>query len=332
MSKLKFYLIFGLISAAILGSTFLPPKAQADYNMNLIVSDAYFTNYNSMTAAQINNFLIAQGSVYANYVIPRNIDVPYPYAGGHWDTVLVEQINSGTSEIFYGKTVAQLIYGEAQTHHINPRVILAIMQKESSTITQSEVSSTRMAWPLFYAFNDTMATFGYDQATSQNIAIDFGGAGQQIAYATWNFRDKFDKWNNGTLGNWRAAMSIGGTTVYPQSIATRLLYTYTPGSWQTFLNVLAGWGWGETGTPRAISTSHSGAAIGVPGTIVPMSVTFKNTSNYTWSNSVQLAVDNTQNQAFLVKFNDGTWLSTYRIASLPVSTVAPGASVTFTLT
>jgi len=60
-----------------------------------------------------------------------------------------------------------------------------------------------------------------------------------------------------------------------------------------------------------------------------MSVTFKNTSNYTWSNSVQLAVDNTQNQAFLVKFNNN-WVSTYRIANLPVASVAPGATVTFT--
>ena len=238
MFRLKPYLFL-----LFLPLLFLPQKSKADFDRNLILTDLEFTNYNVMTASQINDFLVAQGSVFANYVIPEYVEVPFPYQGGQWGTVSVRQINDITGQLLYGKTVAQLIYDEAQEHQINPQVILAIFQKESSTITQASVTPTRLAWPMFYAFDETMAAFGYTYDQAQEKAADFGGVGHQVAYAAANFRDKYNKWANGTYGNWRNPLVIDGVTIYPQSIATRLFYAYTPhlSSWLNFYTIYDQW-------------------------------------------------------------------------------------------
>jgi hypothetical protein len=155
----------------------------------------------------------------------------------------VRQINDITGQPLYGKTVAQLIYDEAQEHQINPQVILAIFQKESSTITQSSVTPTRLAWPMFYAFGEKMQVFGCTEKEAEETAANFGGVGRQVAYATATFRNNYNKWANGTYGNWRNPLVIDGVTIYPQSIATRLFYAYTPhlSSWLNFYAIYDQW-------------------------------------------------------------------------------------------
>ncbi len=207
-----------------------PRKAEAaTFNPNNLVSDAAFVNYSTMNATQINDFLKSKGSVYYNYVIPYWAYVPFPYrhssGSAAWSAVWVKQYNDGTGENLSGITVAARIAAEARQHSFNPQAMLALMERESSTVTRSSVSDTCKAWPVFYGFNEVMASYNYNYTDAKQRAIYYGGVGQQIAYATNNLRTR----HANLLGtNWQAAMSIDGTTIYPASRATRVMYIYTP--------------------------------------------------------------------------------------------------------
>jgi hypothetical protein len=83
-----------------------------------------------------------------------------------------------------------------------------------------------------------MAAFGYSYDTARTKAVDFGGVARQIAYATANFRAQYNYWS---VRNWQASMTIDGVMVYPQSICTRLFYTYTPHMWTNFYNIYNSW-------------------------------------------------------------------------------------------
>lgn len=137
---------------------------------------------------------------------------------------------------FYNKTVAQLIYEESTQHNINPRFILTILQRESSSITQTTPSSdTRRAWPMFYNYDENMANclnYGtnctdvkYNKPDYSYRAENYGGVGQQIAYATAQFRNLHDSasYCGGSL-----AVSVDGATVTTDNPASCALYKYTP--------------------------------------------------------------------------------------------------------
>ncbi len=211
------FFIFGLIN---------PAKA-ATFNPNNLITDSAFTNKNSMSPAEIENYFRVKGSYFYNYTVPEYVSVPYPYRDGSgnpaWGSVNVRQINAGNGQTatLYSKKLSQLIWDESQAHNINPQVIIVLMQRESSSITQNNISNTRKAWPIFYGFNETMASFQYDQATSRARAVSYGGAGQQIARATLWLKLYYDDANLNPF-------SIDGQTITPLSKATRILYIYTP--------------------------------------------------------------------------------------------------------
>lgn len=140
---------------------------------------------------------------------------------------------------FYNKSVAQLIDEESRQHDINPRLILTLLQRESSSITQpSPSSTTRAAWPLFYMYNERMAAcLNGDEASCNDTswpaggsanyrqrAYDFGGVGQQIAYASYNFQNKYSSYSS----TYSSPVVIDGQTITSANIATRVLYAYTP--------------------------------------------------------------------------------------------------------
>ncbi|MEI8143281.1 MAG: dockerin type I domain-containing protein [Candidatus Berkelbacteria bacterium] len=153
-------------------------------------------------------------------------------------TVSSRQV-SGNGTVFYGKTVAQLIADESNEHNINPRMILAILQRESSSITQTSPSSeTVRTWPMFYMYDERMATCLnqkdpnycsdalYGNATYLERANVFGGLGHQIAYSVYNFDTMYNKY--ASSGNYSNDTTVDGTIINPANIATKVLYAYTP--------------------------------------------------------------------------------------------------------
>src|SRR5919202_4077573 len=119
-----FGILFGVLSfglaAWIITST---PSAKAgdSFNAENIMSDHTFTNKDSMSVGQIQNFLESKGSVcLANFQTLS----------------LNDQNGDGLGDEPYGKGVgeqvsaATVIWQAAQLYRINPQVILATLQKE----------------------------------------------------------------------------------------------------------------------------------------------------------------------------------------------------------
>lgn len=204
-----------------------------------------------MSTDEINNFLVSKSSWLANYTIPEYINVPYPIPNAEGNDSILAYVDARQAyyDTFFNKTVAQLINEEAIQHNINPRLILTILQRESSSITQSTPSSTtRQAWPMFYMYDEEMkdclsATYldGRGDVSKCNDpdwprpsgspwgspdyrqrAIDFGGVGQQIAYATAQLRSLHDNYCS------NLTVSVDGTGLTVSNAASCALYKYTP--------------------------------------------------------------------------------------------------------
>ena len=146
-------------------------------------------------------------------------------------------INSQSQRInLYGMSVAQLIASESTEHNINPRMIIAILQRESSAVTQTTPSSsTREAWPMFYNYDERMADClngneasctdsKYSKDDYQWRAINFGGIGQQIAYSAYNFERLYNTYRD----SYSTPVTIDDQTVVCENIASRVMYAYTP--------------------------------------------------------------------------------------------------------
>lgn len=243
----KILLLISGICVFILVVLILPKTVKAaSFNPNLLISDHDFTNSGSMSAGQIESFLQSRGSAFANYTIPEYVDVPFRYHDGAgnrlWGSVAVRQFNDVTGEKLYGMKMSALLAKEGRDHGINPQAMMVLMQRESSSITSSSLSDACRAWPVFYGFNEIMANYGYNKTTARQRAIDFGGPGQQIAYATWNLGYRHARVNLSPL--W-----IDGVLITPRSKATKVLYIYTPHIYNgnyNFWRIFGSW-FGHTG-------------------------------------------------------------------------------------
>lgn len=227
----------------------LPVTVQAAYSNTNVIADSVYLDKNSMNEAAINGFLASNGSWLTNYVIPRFANVPYPVGKGQVEYIEVEQVGP-SGEAFYNRTAANLIYAKAQQFGINPRVLLATLQKESTAITRSSPSSELTAqWPMFYAFHDGMRNcynlgISCNSSAYRQQAIDYGGVGQQLAYSMYFFKINYDRYLN-TFADPIEIPPGSGVWISCETVGTRVLYRYTPtfSGQQSFYNIFAGW-WG----------------------------------------------------------------------------------------
>lgn len=199
----------------------------AGFSPSLIITDSNFLKSDTMDGTALNAFLASKGSWLADYIIPEYMTVPYfcRNEAGNTETrtVSVRQWHVSNFAV-YGMRVADLLADRARVNAINPQVILTLIERESSGITRAAPTSdfTR-AWPLFYNFDETMATYGYACAVAEQKTIDYGGLGLQIAYGTYGIKKNYTD-----STDWQSAITIDGTTFTPHSRASRALYRYTP--------------------------------------------------------------------------------------------------------
>ena len=159
-------------------SALTQPEALLAYDKNNIITDSQLTNVGTMSAAQIQSFLTSQGSVLASY-------------------------SSG------GKTAAQRIYDDCQTHGINPYVVLVTLQKEKGLIRSSTANPNSLA-------------MGWN--TGDSSTSDFAN---QIYYGTRQFKLYYN--NLGNYG-WTVGQphAVSDGTVTAANTSTAGLYIYTP--------------------------------------------------------------------------------------------------------
>jgi hypothetical protein len=193
----------------------------------MVISDPVFLNSNSMSAEDIQAFLSSKGSWLASYVIPEYVSVPYLCRDEVGNNVTryvdARQWHVGGFPV-YGMRPADVIAERSKAIGVNPQVILALVERESSGIRRSvPTSDFTRAWPIFYNFDETMATHGYGCEQARTIASEYGGAGLQFSYGIFNLRNKYNQ-----TTNWQVPITIDGVTFTPESRATRVMYIYTP--------------------------------------------------------------------------------------------------------
>jgi hypothetical protein len=270
------FAVLGLISSMII----LPSsRALADFNHNDIIDDGVFSNTGSMSTAQINNFL----NQFSSSCISQKNGFTAPDPTGY----------SSAAGYTYGGNVSggQVIYDAAQAYGVNPQVLIATLQKESSVI------SGDASYHCQY-INTAMGYGCPDSGSCPTNPATMSGFSKQVIHAAWlmkfgqqrslghtnwnvqlsNFPQSGDHWDNsddpptcyggpmtqGTLSRgcgqdaayFDGYTTIDGSSVHMDSGATAALYWYTPhfSGNQHFDDIFSGWFGSPNGCPNVDSS------------------------------------------------------------------------------
>ncbi len=205
----------------------------ADWNPGRIIDDQIFYNKDAMSVFQIQAFLNAKVPNCDRWRSSSNPSYQPPY------TCLFEyQEVIETGESNYGRfnqdgtplqipgarSAAQIIWEAAQEYSINPQVLIVMLQKEQSLVTDD--------WPWLIQYQKAMGQSCPDTAPCDPA---FAGFYNQVSGAAWQIRHYYNHpdWFNyraetTRFVQWNPNGGCGGTNVYIQNNATAALYNYTP--------------------------------------------------------------------------------------------------------
>ncbi len=158
-----------------------------------LMSDSFFTNHDALTAEQLQGFFEST-----------------PYGERSW--LADAQID--------GVPAARRIIEVAHEVTVNPLLLLARMQVESSLISRAAQPSARK----------TDFAFGCGCADYEACSSAFKGFGNQLRCAGQTLRRLYDE-SASRVGGWRAGLgrkTLEGERVVPANHATAALYGYTP--------------------------------------------------------------------------------------------------------
>ncbi len=167
----------------------------AEFNPEHIISDSEMRDASTMDLAGIRQFLMSKGGLDAEF----DID---PIDG---------MLKNGS----------QLIHSAAERYQVNPRYILALLQKESSIVETGRPTDRQRDWAAGYALCDGCAR-------SAPLAKKYKGLGRQIdagaGWMDWYLR------NAASLGKLQAGQQFtaDGAKLTPTNLVTAALYSYTP--------------------------------------------------------------------------------------------------------
>lgn len=198
------------------------------FNPGNIISDAVMGNHNSMSKDDIQRFLTSKNSCnntdYNQYL---RLKAAYPqhewhFANGHFVCLSEELFGDGTT-IGSGQTAAEIIYQAAQDYKINPQVLIVLLEKEQSLITDT--------YPNYRQYRSAT---GYGCPDTAPCDQEYYGFKNQVRKAAEMFRTVLDGgWSNYPAGKtsyiqYNPTASCGGSMVYIENRATSALYRYTP--------------------------------------------------------------------------------------------------------
>ena len=185
-----------------------------------IMSDYVMSNKNSMSKADISNFIRSKITCNQPYnsTIQHYANQGYKYHVKNGYVVCI----ADEYEWFGNKTAADIIYKAAQNYSINPQVLLVLIQKEQSLLSDKWPNSKQYASATGYACPDTAAC---------NSA--YSGFEKQVRSAAALYREVLSGgWTNYPVGwnyiQYNPNAGCGGTNVYVENRATSALYRFTP--------------------------------------------------------------------------------------------------------
>ncbi|AHB42157.1 Curculin protein [Candidatus Saccharibacteria bacterium RAAC3_TM7_1] len=367
MRKLTLLGTFGFL---VVGIFFHVPTANAitGWKAGRIINDSTFTASTSMSASSIQSFLNAKvptcdtnGTQISEYGGP-DLNKDGKVQRWEWGKAYYNQtkfICLKNWKNSSGVSAAQIIYNVAQKYRISPKVLVVLLQKEQSLVTDT--------WPLSQQYKTAT---GYGCPDTAPCDSQYYGLENQLDWAAKMFRaimDNSPTWYTPyVLGNnyiqYNPSSSCGGSTVNIENRATQALYNYTP--YQPNKAALdAGWGTAPCGAygnrnfylyfmswfgqPNANATygytlisqelySDSGYTNKVATDTLTMNRTssvyvklvVKNTGNQTWYNDF-LKIGTQDYQDRTSAFSDSSWLKSNRATRMEEPSVAAGGTATF---
>jgi hypothetical protein len=162
----------------------------ADTAIAQIITDDDYTDFQSMTASDIQRFLERKNSSLRTYGMTLDSG---------------ERISA-----------ALHIYRVAQIYRINPKVILTVLQKEQSLIEDGAPQQSQIDWAM-----------GYGCFDGQQCDDHWRGLAKQISSAAEQMRYYFDHVTEFNFQPNKTSV-VDATMVTPTNIATAALYNYTP--------------------------------------------------------------------------------------------------------
>jgi hypothetical protein len=150
--------------------------SSTDYTSNLM-DDSVFRDSGAMSASDIQSFLQNEGSGLANF---SDIENCGSSSGAHY-SYYTQYYSCGSSQ-----RASKIVFDAAQAYGINPRVILATMQKEQSLVTTPNPTASQLNFAMGYGCPDSGG-------------CSYPGFFNQVDNATWQFRADMDL---GSGTNW----------------------------------------------------------------------------------------------------------------------------------
>jgi hypothetical protein len=254
-----------ILGAFIVSIFFAATQAKPTYaavegwDAGRIIDDNVFTNQSSMSVSQIQNFLNSKvstcdtwgtqpsefgGGTRRQWAEARGYAPPYTCLKDYSSNVSsVNNICGGSNFSGGQKSAAQIIYDAAQACRINPQVLIVLLQKEQSLVTDT--------WPVGVQYRSAT---GYGCPDTAPCDAQYYGLANQILWSARMFRaimDASPTWYTPyVVGNnyiqYNPTSSCGGSVVNIQNRATQALYNYTP--YQPNQGALnSGWGTANCG-------------------------------------------------------------------------------------
>lgn len=175
------------------------PGIDPGFNPNLVLDDNDIFEIGSMTLSRLQALMSAKGTL-GGYRA-RDID--------------------GVE-----KSAAEIIWRVAGSYQINPRYLLAVMQKEQSLVEDPNPTQKQFDWAMGYGVCDSCSL-------NDPSIQDYKGFANQVEWAAKQYREKYLMQ---ILGSGKTisgiapgkTVMIDGQAVTPANNATAMLYTYTP--------------------------------------------------------------------------------------------------------
>lgn len=178
-SLIKLTLILAL---AMTGGFLFSPKTYASYHSNRLIDNYVFIDSRSMTQSQIQSFLVGKNSYLAGY---KDMEI-----------CSNDYMNSHFTHCGQKILASQIIYDAGVAYGLNPRVIMATLQKEQSLITDPSPETSQINKAMGYACPDTS---GCDTT--------YFGFFNQVDWGTYQLRKNYSR-------------SSGDTSWFPESGAS----------------------------------------------------------------------------------------------------------------
>jgi hypothetical protein len=233
-----------LLALAVVFVGIWTPQANAlsgaEFKAGNITDDAIFFNKNSMSTDQIQTFLNSKvpscdtwgSKIYsgnqtrAQYGSSKGNPAPYTCLRDYSQNTPSKGVEPGLCDGYGGgqKSSAQIIYDVAQSCGVSPKVLLVLLQKEQSLISDD------WPWPIQYR-----SATGFGCPDTAPCDSEYYGFFNQVYNAARIYK-KYAR--DASLYNFRVGRnnnvlyhpngSCGSSSVYLENQATTGLYTYTP--------------------------------------------------------------------------------------------------------